>query len=109
LPAFSWSGGRPWCSATILRPSIELEKIEAAINRLGCVIQVAVVYKRVRDSFGHIIAYVATGDATLADARLRQDLAAFLPPYMMPNRFVVSAELPRNANGKVDRARLKDL
>ena len=88
---------------------IELEEIEAAVNRLDYVVQVAVIYKRVRDSFGHIIAYVATEDATLEDARLRADLKALLPAYMMPNRFVVSSELPKNANGKVDRARLKNL
>ena len=88
---------------------IELEEIEGAINRLDYVIQAAVVYKRVRDSFGHIIAYVATGSSPVEDARLRRDLNAMLPPYMVPNRFVVSSELPKNANGKVDRARLKTL
>lgn len=88
---------------------IELEEIEAAINRLGYVVQAAVVHKRVRDSFGHIIAYVATDDEMIADTRLRNDLKALLPSYMVPNRFVVSRELPKNANGKVDRARLRDL
>jgi D-alanine--poly(phosphoribitol) ligase subunit 1 len=87
---------------------IELEEIEAAINRLGYVVQAAVIYQRVRDSFGHIIAYVATVEA-LDDSRLRDDLKQLLPAYMIPNRFVLSRELPRNANGKVDRARLKDL
>jgi amino acid adenylation domain-containing protein len=88
---------------------IELEEIEAAINRLDYVTQTAVVYKRVRESFGHIIAHVATGNAMVADAHLRRDLKAMLPPYMVPNRFVVSSQLPKNANGKVDRVRLRDL
>lgn len=88
---------------------IELEEIEAAISRLGYVVQVAVVHKRVRESFGHIVAYVATEDATIVDERVRSDLKALLPPYMVPNRFVLSRELPKNANGKVDRARLRDL
>ena len=88
---------------------IELEEVEAAINRLNYVTQAAVVYKRVRDTFGHIVAYVASEDAMIGDARLRRDLQALLPPYMVPNRFVISAELPKNANGKVDRARLKAL
>jgi len=88
---------------------IELEEIEAAINRLDYVIQSAAIYRRVRDSFGHIIAYVATGDAAVDDVRLHADLNRLLPPYMVPNRFVVSRELPKNANGKVDRARLKEL
>jgi D-alanine--poly(phosphoribitol) ligase subunit 1 len=88
---------------------IELEEIETAINRLAYAIQTAVIYKRVHDSFGQIIAYVATSDPTVDDGRLRTDLAALLPAYMIPNRFVISDELPKNANGKVDRARLKDL
>jgi D-alanine--poly(phosphoribitol) ligase subunit 1 len=88
---------------------IELEEIEAAINRLDYVTQAAVIYKRVRDTFGHIIAYVASEDATVGDARLRRDLQELLPSYMVPNRFVVSPELPKNANGKVDRVWLKDL
>jgi D-alanine--poly(phosphoribitol) ligase subunit 1 len=88
---------------------IELEEIEAAIHRLDYVVQAAVVYKRVRDTFGHIVAYVASEDASIKDARLRSDLKSLLPSYMVPNRFVLSRELPKNANGKVDRARLKDL
>jgi len=88
---------------------IELEEIESAINRLDYVVQSAAVYRRVRDSHGHIVAYVATGDMVIDDVRLRKDLSLMLPSYMVPNRFVVSRELPKNANGKVDRARLKEL
>jgi D-alanine--poly(phosphoribitol) ligase subunit 1 len=88
---------------------IELEEVESAINQLDYVIQSAVIYKRVRDSFGHIIAYVATGESTVGEARLRDDLKTLLPPYMLPNRFVISRELPKNSNGKVDRTRLMDL
>jgi D-alanine--poly(phosphoribitol) ligase subunit 1 len=87
---------------------IELEEIEAMINRLDYVVQSAVVYKRIRPGFGHIIAYVATRD-DLAEERLRTDLVSSLPNYMIPNRIVISRELPRNANGKVDRAHLNAL
>jgi D-alanine--poly(phosphoribitol) ligase subunit 1 len=85
---------------------IELEEIEAAINRLDYVIQAAVVYRRVRDGFGHIIAHVAAPD--LDEARLRADLRSVLPAYMMPNRIIVVSDLPKNANGKIDRVRLRD-
>jgi D-alanine--poly(phosphoribitol) ligase subunit 1 len=88
---------------------IELEEIEAAINRLSYVVQAAVIYKRVRPSFGHIIAYVATGESDVEDQRLRSDLLSSLPHYMIPHRFVISQDLPKNANGKVDRAHLKTL
>jgi D-alanine--poly(phosphoribitol) ligase subunit 1 len=88
---------------------IELEEIEDAINRLGYVVQAAVTYRRVRDSFGHIVAHIAANDEAVTEARLRDDLKAFLPSYMVPSRFVIASELPKSANGKVDRARLRDL
>ena len=87
---------------------IELEEIEAMINRLDYVIQSAVVYKRIRPGIGHIIAYVATRDE-VSEERLRTDLAPSLPNYMLPNRIAISRELPKNANGKVDRAHLSVL
>ena len=87
---------------------IELEEIEAAINAVPDVAQAAVVYRRIRDGFGHIIAHVATIDATLTEARLREELQKILPAYMLPNRYVLLSDLPKNANGKVDRVRLRD-
>jgi D-alanine--poly(phosphoribitol) ligase subunit 1 len=88
---------------------IELEEIEDAINRLGYVVQNAVIYKRVRASFGHIVAFVATDDAAIDEAALRRDLSALLPAYMVPNHFVVTRDLPKNANGMVDRLHLSPL
>lgn len=87
---------------------IELEEIEAAIYRLPEVSQAAVVYRRVRDGFGHIIAHVASADASVTEARLREALKRILPAYMLPNRYLLATELPKNANGKVDRVRLRD-
>jgi hypothetical protein len=40
---------------------------------------------------------------------LRALLAAALPPHLLPARLVELTELPRNRNGKVDRAALRDL
>ena len=88
---------------------IELDEIEAAIARLDHVTQVAVVYKRVHDGFGHIIAHIAARDGAINETRLREDLHAVLPTYMIPNRFYITTNLPKNANGKVDRIALRDL
>ena len=39
---------------------------------------------------------------------LRQDLARLLPAYMLPTRWARHEALPKNANGKIDRPRLKN-
>lgn len=83
---------------------IELEEIEAALNAMPGVVRAAAVYQRVREQHGHIVAFVAgTG---IAEDVLRGDLGARLPAYMIPARIVFMPDLPRNANGKVDRKAL---
>lgn len=86
---------------------IELEEIEAALHRIAGVAQAAVVYKPGKRGFKHIVAYLA--GAGLPDAaELPRTLRAVLPDYMIPQRFELRAELPRNANGKVDRRLLAE-
>jgi len=41
-------------------------------------------------------------------AVLRQHLRALLPSYMLPARWLAFERFPRNANGKIDRPRLKE-
>ena len=36
-------------------------------------------------------------------------LGSRIPRYMMPNRVIHMEELPRNANGKIDRRKLEEL
>jgi D-alanine--poly(phosphoribitol) ligase subunit 1 len=84
---------------------IELEDIEAALNGLPYVIQSAAVYKRVRDQHGRIVAFISSAEA-MDEQRVRADLRACLPDYMIPGRVIVLRELPKNANGKIDRREL---
>ncbi|GAA0300746.1 acyl-CoA ligase (AMP-forming), exosortase A system-associated [Sphingomonas oligophenolica] len=49
----------------------------------------------------------AVGDAREAEVRLRERLRRDLPSFMQPARYEWREELPRNANGKLDRAALK--
>ena len=88
---------------------VELEEIESAVHRVQGVSQAAVVYRRVREGFGHIVAHVACPEGSLAENDLREALRSVLPAYMLPNRYVITRELPKNANGKVDRVLLRDL
>jgi O-succinylbenzoic acid--CoA ligase len=57
------------------------------------------------DRWGQVgVAYVST---TAAESELRAFLRERIAKFKVPARFVVVDELPRNAAGKVDRARLQ--
>ncbi|MDF7774302.1 acyl-CoA ligase (AMP-forming), exosortase A system-associated [Sphingomonas sp. AOB5] len=49
----------------------------------------------------------AKGDPALAEASLRERLRRELPSFMQPMRYDWRETMPRNANGKLDRAALK--
>ena len=58
------------------------------------------------DRVGQAILVVLVGDATGED-RLRARLRRELPSFMQPVRYIWRRELPRNANGKLDRAAVR--
>ena len=87
---------------------IELEEIESALNGLDCINQSAVIYDRVNDSFGKIIAYVTT-KADITESYIKNKISNLLPQYMLPNIIRISKELPKNSNGKVNKQKLYNL
>jgi amino acid adenylation domain-containing protein len=85
---------------------IELGEIEAALTDHPGVRQAAAT----RLGTSRIGAAVVTEeDPDVTSAGLRAFLASRLPAYMLPDELVVLAELPLNANGKVDRGTLPAL
>jgi acyl-CoA synthetase (AMP-forming)/AMP-acid ligase II len=54
-----------------------------------------------------VVVVRAAGDPADAEARLRERLRRDLPSFMQPARYNWREALPRNANGKLDRAALK--
>ncbi len=56
---------------------------------------------------GQAIVVMLAGDAAQEDA-LRARLRTLLPSFMQPARYVWRDTLPRNANGKLDRAAIRD-
>lgn len=85
---------------------IELEEIEHALVKLPRIDQAAVVYQRINAAYGKLIGFVASREELNAREILSQ-LGTLLPDYMVPSKIIVAAELPKNANGKVDRQQLK--
>jgi acyl-CoA ligase (AMP-forming) (exosortase A-associated) len=55
------------------------------------------------ERLGQAIVVVAAGDPAV-EAAVRERVRRLLPAFMQPARYVWKTELPRNANGKLDRA-----
>ena len=81
---------------------IELGEIETALSSLPQMRELACFYDEKRDKI--VCVYEGDMDADGITARLRD----ILPKYMFPNVFIPMDSLPHNANGKIDRVRLKD-
>jgi amino acid adenylation domain-containing protein len=90
---------------------IELGEIEAALNAMDSLSECAVVAIASNGFDGASIccAYVAARDIQVTPARLRIDLEKVLPRYMLPSHWMAFSELPKNANGKIDRRRLQQV
>lgn len=88
---------------------IELGEIECALNAIGLLKACAVVGVPTEGFEGTAIccAYVPHTEATTASV-LRRELTKMLPSYMIPSQWAALPELPGNANGKVDRRKLKE-
>ena len=125
-PAFSRYGGvSAWSGDTVMRDAAGLlrfvgrddEMIKSAGNRLspseieeavlaGGETSEVVALGLADERLGQAVVVVAKGDGSVEDvlrARLRRDL----PSFMQPQTYHWRAELPRNANGKFDRAAIK--
>jgi amino acid adenylation domain-containing protein len=86
---------------------IELGEIEARLLEHEDVADAAVLAPHTAGSGARLVAYVAArGQREVQRESLRSFLQAKLPDYMVPATFVALPELPRNANGKVDRSAL---
>ena len=83
---------------------VELEEVERTVIATGLVDDALCA---VRDANGVGVlfcSYVGRSELSASElTAMRDELAKTLPPYMLPSRFVRIKEIPRNANGKLDR------
>ncbi|MDM0001919.1 amino acid adenylation domain-containing protein [Variovorax sp. J22P240] len=84
---------------------IELGEIESALAACDPVQMSAVLLRDLGPDHKELVAYVVLKRPADA-AFLRSALKKRLPDYMIPGAFVFLPELPRLANGKLDRGRL---
>jgi acyl-coenzyme A synthetase/AMP-(fatty) acid ligase len=89
---------------------IELGEIETALSAVEGIAECAVVAVPSEGFEGTAIcaAWASRAGAELDSRKLRRALAALLPPYMLPSRWLPFDELPKNVSGKIDRRLLKE-
>jgi len=80
---------------------VELSEVEAALGRSPEVRDSAVSVRG-----GVLVGYVVPASRRPSAESLRGFLGELLPHYMLPHRYVLLDELPRTANGKLDRGAL---
>jgi acyl-coenzyme A synthetase/AMP-(fatty) acid ligase len=89
---------------------IELGEIETALNALDDIRECAVVGVETGGFEGTAIccAYAPAKGESVAPPAIREQIAKTLPSYMLPARWVVMDELPKNVNGKIDRRSIRE-
>lgn len=90
---------------------IELGEIETAMQALGVLKDCAVVAIESGGFEGKTIccAYVGSTVPPIVATELRKRVSDVLPGYMIPARWMSLEQFPQNANGKVDRPKLREL
>ncbi|MEG0291654.1 MAG: D-alanine--poly(phosphoribitol) ligase subunit DltA [Anaerovoracaceae bacterium] len=92
---------------------IELEDIENNLLKINEIQSVAVLPKYKNNKIASLTAFVVNDDETkrtFSDGKnIKTQLKAFLPEYMIPKRIIFLDSLPVTANGKVDRAKLREV
>lgn len=85
---------------------IELGEIEhVVVNKLKLVKNCCVVYDYERK----VIVLFYEGDKAVPEVEIRKALSLEVPKYMIPVRYELVEELPRNTNGKIDRLKLSNM
>jgi len=84
---------------------IELGEIESALHTIPALVESAVVAVTGDGFEGATIccAFVSGGGEGVTPLQLRKHLSELLPDYMLPSRWMRMDQLPKNANGKIDR------
>ena len=82
---------------------IELGEIETAVSSLEEISLCCCLYDEKHQRIELFI------EAELDKAYINERLSRMIPEYMLPNKVITLKEMPINANGKIDRVKLKEL
>ncbi len=85
---------------------IELGEIESQLGKVDGVQEAVVIAREDEPNDVRLVAYIRFAKDAVPDTRLRQQLAASLPDFMIPSHFVAMENFPLTPNAKVDRKAL---
>lgn len=88
---------------------IELREIEVALDTLGELRESAVVGVETGGFEGTAICCAYVPNDKEDPACIREGLQRLVPKYMVPHHWKAFDALPKNANGKIDRRRIREL
>jgi hypothetical protein len=83
---------------------VELAAVESVLQKVAGLASVAVVVLDAGTADACLAAYCTP--CSLSEAALLAACSSELPVYMIPEHFVLLAELPKTANGKIDKKAL---
>ena len=81
---------------------IELGEIETAVSSLEEIAMCCCLYDEKRQK---IVLFI---EEDLDKAYINEKISVLVPEYMLPNKVVTLPDMPINANGKIDRVKLKE-
>jgi D-alanine--poly(phosphoribitol) ligase subunit 1 len=99
--------GRKDTQIKVMGHRIELSEIEVSMNKINLVEEVVIFSKKTEDT-NRIIA-VISGKKIKSKEYIYQQSRLKLPPYMIPSNIFLVKKMPKNANGKIDRVKLKGI
>ena len=88
---------------------IELDEIEHALSLNNDILESAVVHLSINEISQLVVFIVKKEQTDISLVEIKNNLKKYLPHYMIPNKGLFLEMLPKNANGKVDRKKLKNL
>lgn len=87
---------------------VELGEIEAQLNKMEGVSNVAVLYEMDETETPSLMAFVE-GEKNMETTKLKMSLSEQVPAYMVPSYFYQVEKMPLTANGKLDRKKLLEM
>ena len=101
--------GRKDATHKIRGQRVDIAEVERDLASMAGISELAVVAAPRPNGEAYLVAYVVPVAGLMPSAsRLRAAARAFMPRHLVPSLFVFVDALPRTANGKIDRAALRD-